>query len=319
MRKLPFAVALEYVALPPIGESPRAATPALFAAPEDVTRDLAAAFEEIELFTVLTLTDESGPPPDLRLTITFEGNDFGPGNPLIGGATLSTLAWLFTGPASWWIDDHEYPESDVKVALDFSDAGRRGLAPDIPMPSYTLDGMELDFVRRAEAVNWVLSFVVPPCFDAGDPEAAGAALAAETPAVFVDNVEMMLSTFPAAYVRHFACFLTYDRDEDRVLIVSQERLEKLTITPEGGQPRAYREGSPTMRQFRRDNLVDKKALFRYITEAHPGVEIAVAVTQHYYYQIRLAEIFEEQEDGLVRIRASLPEGRTPSWTIERGR
>lgn len=317
LRQLPFAVSLEYVALPPISENSEATTPALFANTEDVTRDIAAALEGIELFTALTITDESGPPPDLRLKITFEGNDFGPGDLLAGGATLSTLAWLFGGPSSWWIDDREYPESDVKVALDFSDAGRRGLSPDIPMPLYTLDGMELDFVQRAETVSWGLSFLVPPCLDAGDPRAAGTALALQTPHFFVDNVETMLSTFPAAYLRHFSCFLTYDREQEEILIVSQERLETLTIVPNVGEPRAYQEGSPAMRQFRRDDLVDKQALFRYMTEAHPGIGSVIAVTQHYYYQIPLADVLGKDTGGLVRIRAALPEGRTPSWTVER--
>ena len=62
---------------------------------------------------------EAGAPADLEIDVEITGRDFGESSPQLGGAIFSTLVWLTFGHFSWFINNREYPESEVNMYLTF--------------------------------------------------------------------------------------------------------------------------------------------------------------------------------------------------------
>jgi hypothetical protein len=166
----------------------------------------------------------------------------------VGGAILSTIAWLFTGHLSWFIDNRTYPESKVLMSVrirrpdDGPRAGeaeaaataesKRPLFQD-PLP---LKGLALPFVERAEPANWFLNIVVPPWWGDASPEAAGGSLAEKSMDFFAEQAPTRIAErLPAAYFGEAQTYLIFDRAGNRLLIASQQALRRLTISSTSGR------------------------------------------------------------------------------------
>lgn len=318
-RTLPFTVKLKNVTVEPEKSAERfkkldeATTPALFNDPqrlEKITRHLARSLKEAGLFTRL-VTEEEDPvaatDADLELDIEVRDYDFGEGQPTVTGAIFSTLAWLFAGHASWFIDNREYPDSRVILRVTLSDAAEPEATPF--RHDLFLKGMQLNFLERSGTANWFLSILVPPWIGGGDPVIAGESLAERSAEFFMENEpQQILSSFPSDYFRRQASFLGYYQDSDGkdwIAIISSANLERVTIRAESRtQPRQLE----SLSFETTGEVIDE--LYRSLAQRYG----AGFTPNDRYYRIPL----EADESGFVRVEAMLEGIETPSrWTIER--
>ncbi|MCZ6794032.1 MAG: hypothetical protein O7J95_10510 [Planctomycetota bacterium] len=318
-RTLPFSVLLREI--DPPAQSPDemgdASTPALFVDVGSLTRRLARSLEENGIFTRVLLEGESDVTPDLELEITVNDYDFGPGRPTTRGAFLSTLAWMFGGPLSWFIDNREYPESRVSLLVVLRDglppgAGSEAAsreAPEIFRDVLFLDGMQLSFLERADMSDWLWNILIPPWCGDGDPVEAGKSLVKRTETFFIDNESpRILSFFPADYVRRTFCFLGHDSRTEDLVIVSQQPVDGLTIRSERGEHRVLDQDEMPRLEVAES---DKETLRRWFRERVVGLG---SDPSDRYYRVPL----EPWERGFVRIEALLEGGVAPTrWTIHR--
>ena len=318
-RTLPFTVKLKEIKPPDPTEAQleNALTPALFDDPRELTRKLARSLGETGVFTRVLLHGDAGTAADLELEITFNNYDFGAGQPTFGGATFSTLAWIFVGPASWLIDNREYLDSRVSMQVVFRDAAQTSadstarLEGHLFQDDLTLQGLQLSFLERSEPSDWFWNIFIPPWVGDGDRATAGRSLVERCERFFADNEPpRMLARFPADYIGRTACFLGYNSEKAELVIVSREPVGRVRIHGESSAPRE-------IDQVELLGLAaqgsEKDALRNWLRERVVG--LGNLQTDRYY-----GMPLEDGEVGFVRVQAEL-EGGGPlaRWTVYRTR
>jgi hypothetical protein len=107
--------------------------------------------------------------------LVSSGTPFGPGTNRFWPCTLSTVTWLFAGPACWWIADRDFgdpqsedfavPAIDIQPILE----GTRGVGGRIQDPillprfQVSLKNIYLSFIERHNwRVAWLWNILLPP-------------------------------------------------------------------------------------------------------------------------------------------------------------
>ncbi|MBI4603294.1 MAG: hypothetical protein HY721_15175 [Planctomycetes bacterium] len=297
---------------------------------ETLTKDLAAALERSRIFTAV-LADLPGDPDtehlrripaDLELEIEVTGESFGSGKPKILGALLSTLTWLLAGHLSWFIDNREYPDSSLAMSLSIRPAARsperrEGEAGEDFFPDeLRLRGLALNFLERGDMKSWLYNIVVPPWWGEGSPEKAGASLAKRSVGYFEEREpDRILATFPLSYFKTTSRFLVNDPEKDRVIILSQEPVERIEIKAPRRKARAL--DADSVRALVITDEAEMNEARSKVSARAAGIAtkgIGPAATD-IYYPVEL----EDDEVGLVRVEAfSARTDAVPTrWTVYR--
>jgi hypothetical protein len=280
---------------------------------ESFTRSLAAALERADIFTGIVTDAADSSDADLELSVEVRGRDFGDGEILAGGATLSTFTWLFAGPLAWFVTDRAYPEStlvmDVSIRAPDGSSDADSTRPAAVFEDrLLLKGLELDFLDRASTSGILLTIIVPPWVHGGDPEAAGATLAQKSIELFAGREpDQVVTRFPALYFQRFASYLVRDAERREVVILSSRGIEQVSIVPESGRERVLNPDETA-----RCEVVEPRAK-EEVWQRVAGRAVGIG-SESRCYRIRLGG--GEKEPELLRIEAVLDGGlRAGPWTI----
>lgn len=318
-RSLPFTVRLKNVQPPEVDSQAESVTPASYQDMKELTEKLAESLEEAGIFASVITEDQSNIPADLEMEIQIRGNAFGPGTFTWTGDIFSTLAWLFAGHASWYIDNRTFPDSQVNMIVTVREKPQAGgLQPeegekalwDHPLP---LKGMVLNFAERTDLTNAFLDILIPPWWGDGNRVKAGASLANRTSEFFAKNEPpQILSGLPKEYFSQLKCFLSFDHANEEVIIVSKKALESLAIRPEGNREVLFLPKDELA--LGEEDKVKKDELWQRISQ-----RAGIGSQTDYYYRIPLAKFLRTQSSSFIRVEATLtgPEKPRAFWTIYR--
>ncbi|MBI4602976.1 MAG: hypothetical protein HY721_13545 [Planctomycetes bacterium] len=285
-----------------------AATPwRLGGGPDALALALARGIDEAGIFSRILTAEDGGAEPDLELEAALRGGDFGPSSVLAGKAALSTLAWLFAGPAAWLIDDRGYPSSDV--ALDVTIRAAGAARPPIYQDRLLFRDLQLEFLERASGGDYLLSLLLPPWAAAGDPRVAGASLARKALEDFARREpEQVLTRLPALYFETVAAYLLHDGMAREVVIVARRGVQQVAIGWPGGAERSLNPDELALLEVLEPEA--KEALWRPHAERAAGIGAGGR-----FYRVPLSP----EERGVVRVRAVLDGGsQAGPWTVVAG-
>lgn len=310
---LPFTVKVKKIQLLP-GEIVNTATPALFTEQKALTRLFAQSLQEAGVFSRVVTEDESKESVDLELEIKVDRYDFGASQTLVGGAVFSTLAWMFLGATSWFIDNREYPDSLVSLRVSLRHPTESGARPETEIyeDEIALKGLQLNFSERADPVDWFWNLFLPPWLDTGNPDRAGRSLVERTPRFFGESAPpRLLSQLPNDYLRHAQCFLGYDPGESEapeLVVVSRADVIRIAIRAEGADTREIGE-----EELGRLEVIESEQKANQQDWFRDRVHLVIEPSDQ-YFRIPLFD----GERGFVRIEAEVA-GSTPRarWTIYR--
>jgi hypothetical protein len=326
-RVLPFTVKLTEVKLPDLqgegAEREQISTPAAFTDKEQLTERLAKALEQAGVFARVVTDKDASISPDLELAIEIIGNDFGPGKTLVTGAIFSTLAWLFAGHLSWFIDNKYYPNSKVvmNISIRYPEAmmesAREKKPTDLWPDDLPLDGMVLSFFDRADTKHWFFNILVPPWVGEGNPAVAGRKLGEESVRFFATNEPgRILTSFPGQYFQRMESFLVHDRENDRAVIITQSPITSIRISDEGETIREFR-GDTELEEVKVNDDAKKKEIEHLLAGRLVGIGKGSQTSSIRYYVVPVEEYrpeFLQIEVSLESGLESHPRGR---WTIHR--
>ena len=301
---LPFVVKIGQIELPPADGQGKSAIPPDFGDPERIRAALARALDEAGVFTLVLAEDDPLVPADLQLDVAIRGRDFGAGELLVGGATFSTIVWLFAGPCSWMIDDRKYPGSNVRMDVRIHQL--KDDSPDVFDGSILLNNLELSFVERAAVDDWFLNIFLPPSWGDGDPELAARSLGRRAVEQFRSQVPTEIrSRLPRQHRDQLASFLVHNPETDELIVLPRGgAINRIDISALG---RASRELTPEV-----DTPFDasrREAVRDYLSRLPFDVGMG---DDDRFYIVPLAD----GEHGFVRITAVLDDYRS-DWTIYR--
>ena len=318
---LPFIVRIDQVTIPPAlrASSPesgdavgndRISIPPRFDDEDELRRAIRSALDEAGVFTLVVTGEDPGLPADLEMDVAVIGNDFGPGTADLGGAFSSTFAWLFGGHFSWLIPNRSFPDSNVKLNVWIrkpADEHQSGLYYD----RLDLDRLRLSLSERANVADWFVNILLPPWWGDGDPEIAGATLATKSVEYFAENEPGEIANrLPGQHYLAEDCFLVYDIDEDRLIIMSSRLVNQLELVVPGKEPRV----------FNADEMKARELVEKEVEEIQASLSsMRITISAGFYYQVDLGN--ESYLDGdnraqLIQIVTSVGE-REGHWTIIR--
>jgi len=283
-------------------------TPANFHQEGKLTEEFTKLIADAGIFTRVVSADDKKTAVDLELEIEILGSDFGEGNAPTGSAIFSTFIWLLAGHASWFIDNREYPDSEVRMQVFLRPTrSGRGDQQVVFADEVQVKGLQLNFLERSEGGQWLSNILIPPSWGASDGEKAGDNLSKQVPAFFAQNEpERMLSSLPTSYFLKASKYLVYNPNSKEVIIVSQEQIRKIAIKPAG----------------RKRRLLDDPDLVPLLEVDGPereDVRLSLAgrlgiftpnVTDR-YYRVPLLD----SEVGFVRVQVAPADHRLARWTI----
>ncbi|MBN1444144.1 MAG: hypothetical protein JXA90_15645 [Planctomycetes bacterium] len=321
---LPFVVSIRGIDVradsAPGGGLEDAWIPPLIREPQRFKESLAESLAESAIFTDVLLDGDESIPSDLELQFSVSGDDFGRGSVEAGGAVFSTLAWLFLGPVSWFIDNREYLDSNVILSVSLwlpedpeaPGATRRPLFKE----DLLLKGMELDFSERLDTRNVALNILLPPWWSDGNLEAAGASLVARSVDFFRKQApDRIIARLPGRHHEALASFLVYPPESEEVVLIARQPIKRIAITPLRRRALAPRQLNPEEEGCRLDGDLDRAAISEvilFLSRCKVGIDADPKTDR--FYRIPLSSA----ETGYVRIEAKVESG-VARWTIFRPR
>lgn len=312
VKVLPFTVRVNKVKMLKKESNTNGVTPALFDL-DKVTKEVAETLENAGIFSLVLTENEKGVSPDLELQVEIVGSDFGVGEVKLSGAIYSTLAWLFAGHLSWFIDNREYPNSDVVLDVKLLTAKERAKEPQskggiaVFSRRISLKNLELDFKDRVDVQRSVLNILLPPWVGEGNSETAGRSLADQSVVSFAKEVPEAISTYlPTNYFSNLSSFLLNDPAHNGVIIVAQRAIQSIKINRDG----------ELLRQLNQDQAEalavkgrDRNKVQQLVIDRSVGTG-----TGYRYYKL---ELLDDERD-YIQIEATFARSVVPSrWTIDR--
>lgn len=307
--------------------APGSVIPASFDDPEAMTSEFVRSLREAAIFTRVVTGEELGVLPDLEMQVEITGRDFGAGTPQVGGAIFSTFIWLFGGHLSWFINNREYPQSDVRMTIRFR-AHQREVADDengpsadtgpLDLPDFTMvvNRLSLNFRERAGMGSWLANILLPPWYGDGDTSAAGRSLSRRSLGYLVSNEsDRFLNRFPLDYFSTMDCYLVHDGDNDELILLSGQPVNRMEIRDRNGPIETL-----NMFELMNDFRVDEERERRLTEELDIWLdERAVGLSQRaqHYFIIPIGNSALEEIHGHLWVEVTLEDLRTGRWTIYR--
>ena len=310
---LPFVLKVNPVQFVGISEGPEDSIAPDWARGDELalTERVARSLRDAGLFTRVVIADDA--PADLELSLKIDGDSFGPGSPLWGGATFSTLVWLVVGPMAWIIEDREYSQSNISMTTEIRTPSRgENPGQSVFNDRVVLKGLRLSMIERANTGNWLLNIFVPPFLGDGDPTNAGRALSERAIERFIEEERDRIRwRLPAGHQDNLRTFLVYFPNEEEAVIVARNQVRKISIACDGGTRREISGRQVEELMAGGDTVVEIGA-----RASQKAQGIGTRPEEEIFYQIPLARYLTERDKGLVRIHAFLDRG-TSQWTIDR--
>lgn len=304
------------------GEEPILATP-----PDldqsSLTEQLANCLRDAGLFTKVVTTGNGK--EDLQMDVTIKGDDFGPGTPTLGGSIFSTIVWLFAGPSSWFIDNLEYPDSNLYMLVRIRQSGAATEVTSTGQPGevfghlLVLKGLQLNMLERADVGHWFLNIILPPWSVDGNAEKAAKNLVTRALEHFgTEEPKQIMALLPREHYKKLGCFLVHDAENDQIFIVAQESVSKVEISSSG----VSRELVLNELRRRRVPESEKSTIILETSQTAQGIGASEDVV---FYRIPLWEVLPDtwtpEANGdaggdFVRVNAATTFG-VGQWTIRR--
>lgn len=331
--RFPFVVALDSVRTeaPVQQDDEPGAIPAQFPADSELRARIAYALARSGLFTRVLASKppeaEDSLQPDVLLDVELRGSDFGAGHPALGPAVFSTVAWLFVGPLSWLIEDREYSEGEVELALhlSFPEALRPSDTPEWSPQIYDnvflVQGLRLSLLERGGLGDWFANILLPPWAGDGEPEKAGARLGQKVVEFVAERCEEFFRNVDDSYLRETDAYLIQDTPSGHLLVVSRDNLVQLELS----RPQSTSESVTLDSDARRDLMVglderpDRPDVDDLVRRSLPA--LARHKREWFAYEFGLPELLRmaPRGRGLIRIAVTVGDaGKRAQWTIDPG-